>query len=101
MYVIYIIRCTDDSLYTGITNNLERRIKEHQQKGLRSAKYMRSHTFQKLEFVFISNNRSEASKLEFFIKKLSKKEKEELILGSKNLISSFEKKRDRLHDQEA
>lgn len=94
MYITYIIRCTDDSLYTGITNNLERRIKEHQQRGLKSAKYMRSHAFQKLECVFASNNRSQASKLEFLIKTLSKNEKEELISGSKKLEFYFEDKID-------
>ena len=92
MYTTYIIRCTNGSLYTGITNNLERRMKEHQKKGLKSAKYTRSHTFQKLECVFESCNRSQASKLEFFIKRLSKKEKEKLILNPKLLDSYLETK---------
>ncbi len=94
MYFTYIVRCTDNSLYTGITNNLERRMKEHQEKGLKCAKYMKNHTFQKLECAFKSNNRSQASKLEFLIKSLSKKEKEELILDSKKIEFYFEDKID-------
>ncbi len=94
MYFTYMIRCTDHSLYTGITNHLERRMKEHQEKGLKCAKYMKSHTFQKLECVFESSNRAQASKLENLIKNLSKKEKEELILEPKKLDFYFANKID-------
>ena len=51
-----LIRCMDNSLYTGITNNLERRMREHQEKGFKCAKYTKNHTFQKLECVFASFN---------------------------------------------
>lgn len=84
----------DNSLYTGITNNLERRMREHQEKGFKCAKYTKNHTFQKLECVFASNSRSKASKLEYLIKKLSKKEKEELILNPKKLELYFKDKID-------
>lgn len=79
IYYTYILRCKDNSLYTGITTNLERRLKEHKEKGAKTAKYTLRHEVEKLEIAWESANRVLASKLEFYIKKLVKKEKEELI----------------------
>lgn len=80
MYYTYIIRCRDNSLYTGITNDLERRTKEHFGKMQGCAKYTMSHDAYKLEVAWTSSNKSIASKLEYHIKKdLVKREKEELI----------------------
>ena len=79
MYYTYMIRCEDNSIYTGITTNLERRIEEHINKTKRCAKYTYRHQAVKLETAWASNNRSAASKLEYGIKKISKKQKEELI----------------------
>lgn len=78
-YYTYIIRCSDNSLYTGITNDLERRMLEHRNKTKECAKYTKFHDFKRLEIYFISNSRSLASKLEYHIKKLKKEEKEEII----------------------
>lgn len=39
MYYTYILRCKDNSLYTGITTNIKRRLKEHKEKGEKAAKY--------------------------------------------------------------
>ena len=79
MYFVYIIRCDDNSLYTGITNDLERRINEHFTKSPRAAAYTKSRNVVSLEAVWQAENRSDASKLEYRIKKLSKSKKEELI----------------------
>lgn len=49
MYYIYMLRCKDDSIYTGITTDLDRRMKEHFGAGEKSAKYTRSHVALKLE----------------------------------------------------
>ena len=49
MYYTYMIRCSDNSIYTGMTNNLERRIEEHITKDKRGAKYTKSHNAEKLE----------------------------------------------------
>lgn len=81
MYYTYIIRCEDNSLYTGITNNLNKRINEHISKT--GAKYTKSHTAVKLEIAWKSRDKSLACKLEYQIKTLTKNQKENLIVGEK------------------
>ena len=88
MYYTYILRCKDNSLYTGITTDLERRLKEHKEKGEKTAKYTLRHEALKMEIAWESENRVLASKLEFNIKKLTKKQKEELIKNPK-LLNEF------------
>lgn len=78
-YFIYIIRCSNNSLYTGITTDIERRMKEHKNKTKSGAKYTHSHSFLKLEIYFQTSSRSLASKLEYAIKRLNKYEKEQII----------------------
>ncbi len=86
MYYTYILRCQDNSLYTGITTDLNRRMQEHFSAGEKCAKYTLRHKPEKLEIAWQSENRVLASKLEFHIKKsLSKSQKEELIKTPKNL----------------
>ncbi|MBQ7039742.1 MAG: GIY-YIG nuclease family protein [Clostridia bacterium] len=82
MYFTYILRCIDGSLYTGITTDVERRFKEHIEGVSKGAKYTARHKPLKIEAVWQSETRSLASKLEARIKKLSKAQKEELILNS-------------------
>lgn len=95
MYYIYMIRCKDMSIYTGITNNLTRRMHEHFDKTKKCAKYTKSHTPYKLEAVWETETRSLASKLEYNIKKsLTKAEKENLIKNPKCISSFFDKKID-------
>ncbi len=89
MYYTYILRCKDNSLYTGITTDLERRLKEHKEKGEKAAKYTIRHGAVKMERAWESENRALASKLEFNIKKLTKKQKEELIKKPKLLREFF------------
>ena len=77
-WIVYIIRCDDDTLYTGITTDLERRFREH--RDLRSgAKYFNGR--KPLEVVFSENghDRSSASQREAAIKKLSRDGKLVLI----------------------
>ncbi len=89
MYYTYMLRCTDNSIYTGITSDLERRMEEHFSQNEKCAKYTASHQAEKLEAVWESENKSLASKLEFHIKKsLTKREKEELIKDS-NLLNKY------------
>ena len=88
MYYTYILRCKDNSLYTGITTDLERRLKEHKEKGEKTAKYTLRHEVEKMEIAWESENRVLASKLEFNIKKLTKKQKEELIRNAE-LLNDF------------
>ncbi|MDL0267612.1 GIY-YIG nuclease family protein, partial [Clostridioides difficile] len=55
MYFTYIIRCKDDSLYTGYTSNIVRRMNEHKL-GVNS-KYTRAKGFKKLEVYFVTNTK--------------------------------------------
>ena len=82
MYYTYMIRCKGNTLYTGITTDIERRFSEHSDKDEKGAKYTKSHAVEKVEAVWESENRSQASKLEFALKKLTKQQKEELILDN-------------------
>lgn len=88
MYYTYILRCEDNSLYTGIATDLERRLKEHKQKGEKTAKYTMTHNALKIEIAWESENRVLASRLEFYIKTLTKKKKEDLIKNP-SLLNEF------------
>jgi len=79
-----MLRCKDNSIYTGITTDLNRRMNEHFNKLDVAAKYTRSHSAIKLEIAWESENKSLASKLEYHIKHLNKLNKENLIVN-KNL----------------
>lgn len=85
MYYTYMLRCEDNSIYTGITTNLERRMDEHFSKNEKCAKYTLTHTAKKLERAWETVNRVDASKLEYAIKKLSKNKKELLIKNANKL----------------
>jgi len=78
MYYLYILKCADNTLYTGITVDLNRRIKEHNDSKL-GAKYTRARRPVKLIYSKKFSNRSSASKEENRIKHLSREEKLELI----------------------
>lgn len=73
MFYTYIIRCKNNSLYTGYTTDIERRMNEHK-KGINS-KYTKAKGFDKLEVFFISASKSEAMKLECYIKKQNRNKK--------------------------
>lgn len=79
MYYTYMLRCENNSIYTGITTDVKRRMEEHFNKDQKGAKYTKSHKPKKLECVWESENKILASKLEYRIKKLTKQQKEELI----------------------
>ena len=79
LYYVYIIRCIDNSLYTGITTDVARRFSEHTTRRSSGEKYTRSRKPLSIEAVWKCNGRSNASKLESAIKKLIKPNKEELI----------------------
>lgn len=90
MYYIYILRCHDDSLYTGITTDVKRRIYEHVNKTKAGAQYTKTRDVIKIEALWTCENRSLASKLEYKIKKYTKDEKEKLIV-SPNDFEDYEK----------
>ena len=77
MYSVYILKCLDGTLYTGIATDVARRLEEHK-KGIGS-RYTRAHGAGSVVYTEVCDNRSRASKREAEIKKLSKKEKLLLI----------------------
>lgn len=91
MYYTYMLRCTDNSIYTGITTNLERRMEEHFKQNEKCAKYTKRHKAKKLEAAWSSEDRKLASKLEYYIKHLQKAEKEAIIKNTKDLNILSEK----------
>lgn len=74
--VLYILQCKDDTLYTGITNNLEQRIAKHETG--QGAKYTRGRGPFKILYTQEFPNRSAASSREYEIKRLSKLQKKML-----------------------
>ena len=75
---VYIVKCSDGSLYTGITTELDRRISEHNN-SIKGAKYTRTRRPIYLVHSEALKDRSLASKRESYIKKLSRIEKLKLI----------------------
>jgi putative endonuclease len=79
-WFVYIVRASDESLYTGITTDLNRRLAEHQS-GKAGAKYFRGRNACEMVYSESEHNRSTASKREAAIKKLTRHQKLELISG--------------------
>ncbi len=84
IYSVYMLRCADGSLYTGIATDVARRLQEHQS-GPRGAKYLRGRGPLILEFQQAVGDRAEASRVEYLLKGLAKADKEELVAGRKSL----------------
>jgi len=76
-YIVYILRCGDGSLYTGITNDLEHRLAVHNSG--KGAKYTRSRLPVELVYQEEFSDKSAALKREIAIKKLRKSQKEAMI----------------------
>lgn len=77
MFTVYILRCKDNSLYTGYTNDLARRLARHHAKT--ASKYTASHGPVRLCYQEPFRTKSEALKREYEIKQLSKQQKESLV----------------------
>lgn len=77
-WFVYIIVCADDSLYTGITTDLKRRLKEHNSG--KGAKYTRGRTPVTYLASVSVKNRSEATKLEYRVKQTKKSQKLDVLL---------------------
>jgi len=79
MYYVYILRTSSNTLYTGQTNNLKRRLKQHKEKSSKSAKYIRYFSFFNLVYFEKYKTRKEAIQRENQLKKWTKAKKETLI----------------------
>ena len=77
MWYIYILECSDGTLYTGITTDINRRLLEHNSG--KGAKYTRVRRPVVLKALFEAKNRSEAAKEEYRIKQLPRTEKLKLL----------------------
>lgn len=79
-WFVYMLRCADGSLYTGVTTDLERRVKEHNGEGAKGkgAKYTKAHRPVVLVYSEKAINRSQAQIREADVRRLSKGEKEKL-----------------------
>lgn len=80
-WTVYILRCADDSLYTGITTDVARRVEEHNTCNKRSASYTRGRRPVELVYYEEVADRSAASQREAEIKKLGRGDKQKLIQG--------------------
>ena len=76
-WCVYILKCSDNTYYTGITNNIQRRIEQHETN--KGAKYTKGRGPFALVYQDKCKNRSEASQKEYAIKKLTLPEKNNLI----------------------
>ena len=81
MYYFYLLRCLDNSLYCGMTANLDRRIKEHNSAGTKGAKYLRAKKPAVLVYSETYPDIKTAMGREVEVKKWTKAKKEALIKG--------------------
>ncbi|WP_081850053.1 DUF5718 family protein [Ruminococcus sp. HUN007] len=86
---IYILRCGDDSLYTGIAVDIEKRLKQHRGETAGGAKYTRSRGVKKLEALWQTDDSTAARKMEYALKKLSRSGKEKLIASPELITEKF------------
>ena len=82
-WYVYIVRCADDSLYTGIARDVEKRLDEHNGNDKLGAWYTRFRRPVNLVYKETAASRSLAARREFEIKRLSKQEKESLVMEFK------------------
>lgn len=91
-YFVYILLCSDDTYYVGVTNNINRRFKEHQM-GLDERSYTAQRLPVKLQYVIHFSDVLKAIEYEKRIKKWSKEKKKALITGNYMSLPSLSKKK--------
>jgi len=79
MWFVYVLKCADKTFYTGITTNLERRLRQHNGEIIGGAKYTRSKRPCKIVAALEVENRSIASKEEARIKSMKRSEKKQWV----------------------
>lgn len=84
MFFVYILQCADDTLYIGKTLDLEKRILAHNGKGKAGAKYTRSRRPVILKYHEHFLTHKEAAQREAELKKLTRKQKDQLVSSSTN-----------------
>lgn len=86
---VYILRCADETLYTGIAADMKKRLKQHRGLIKGGAKYTHAHGVKKLEAVWETDDSSGARKMECAIKKLTRSQKEMLIKEPEKLTEKY------------
>lgn len=86
---IYIVKCEDGSLYTGITTDVKRRMKEHFEQGHKGAKYTHTRLVVSIEMVWAAESYASAARLEYAIKKLKRADKCRLIENPDSILKSL------------
>jgi putative endonuclease len=81
-WTVYIVRCADGSLYTGIATDVARRVEEHNTNNRLAANYTRARRPVALAYQELAVTLSEAGKREYQIKQMSRTEKEALVLSA-------------------
>ncbi len=80
-YFLYVLLCKPSCLYTGIAKDPVSRLAEHLSRGKKCAKFTKSHPPIALKALFALPDKSSALKLEIAVKKLTRKQKEDLLLS--------------------
>ncbi|MFP4111897.1 MAG: GIY-YIG nuclease family protein [Candidatus Woesearchaeota archaeon] len=83
-WCVYILECMDESLYTGITNDLEKRMAAHESGN--GSKYVKRKGFLQLLHAIKADDKSSASKMEYAIKKLPRNEKITYFMKHKDIL---------------
>ena len=96
-WYLYLIRCNDGSFYTGITIDVVRRLAEHQGEGNTGAKYVRGRRPLTLVLQKKVGSKGLAMKVERRVKKLSKAQKENLIVSNKHVEEIIRAERSKLN----
>lgn len=78
-WYVYIVRCADDSLYTGVATDLARRVNEHNTDDRLGARYTRARRPVQLVYSEVCADRSNAQQREYALRKLSRVQKERLL----------------------
>ncbi|MRI31842.1 endonuclease [Endozoicomonas sp. OPT23] len=89
IWLVYIIKACDNTLYTGITTNLRRRWRQHSGEIKGGARFFNGRKPSSLVFVETFSDRSSASVREAEIKKLSRQQKDILLLSRRNQVSDY------------
>ncbi|MEM7283114.1 MAG: GIY-YIG nuclease family protein [Pseudomonadota bacterium] len=84
-WFLYLVRCKNQTLYTGISTDVERRFQSHQSQDARCAKYLRGKQPLTLAYVQEIGLHTDALRAEAVVKKLPKNAKEQLVSGKLNI----------------
>jgi len=89
MYYFYVLRCSDSSLYCGMTSNLEKRLREHNSGGSKGAKYLRGRKPVSLVYSEDYVDIKSALRREIQVKSWTKAKKEALVNNDLGLLKKL------------